>query len=157
MRLTMPSRLKIFTAFGLFAALAAHADEHAARVPPLPAYQQECGACHVAFPARLLPAASWQRQMSNLSRHYGSDASLDAASTREIATWLQANAATGRRATEPPEQDRITRSAWFVREHDEVPAAAWKRAAIGKPSNCAACHTRAADGRFSEHEITIPR
>jgi hypothetical protein len=55
-----------------------------------------------------------------------------------------------------PPQDRITRSAWFVREHDEVPASVWRSAAVGKPSNCAACHTRAADGRFGEREIRLP-
>ena len=30
------------------------------RVPMLAAYQQECSACHMAYPPGLLPAASWQ-------------------------------------------------------------------------------------------------
>jgi hypothetical protein len=29
----------------------------------------------------MLPAASWQRLMGNLPRHFGTDASLDAATT----------------------------------------------------------------------------
>ena len=152
------SPLPRFAAAALLAfVLGARADEPAARVAPLPAYQQECGACHVAFPVALLPATSWQHLMTNLPRHYGSDASMDPATTREIASWLQAHAGTGRRTLEPPPEDRITRSAWFQREHDEVAASTWKRPAIGKASNCAACHTRAAEGRYGEHEIRIPR
>jgi mono/diheme cytochrome c family protein len=120
-------------------------------------YRQECSACHVAFPARSLPVASWLRLMSQLPHHFGSDASLDPASTRQLSTWLQANAATGSRAQAAPADDRITRSAWFLREHDEISSATWKRPAIGKASNCAACHRGAAEGRFSESDIQIPR
>ena len=83
-----------------------------------------------------------------------------AATTQAIGAWLAERAGTykkvQRERTAPP-QDRITRSAWFVREHDEVGAAVWKRPAIKSATNCAACHTRAAEGRFSEHEIRIPK
>lgn len=139
-----------------------HAEEeeeggHSRRVPALPKYQQECSACHVAYPAFGLPAASWARLMNHLPQHFGTDASLDPATTREISQWLQANAATGHRAQDTPPEDRITRSRWFVREHHEISSATWQRAAIGKPSNCAACHTGAPQGRFSEHDVRIPR
>jgi hypothetical protein len=70
--------------------------KHGARVPLLPLYQQECAACHVAYPPGLLPARSWERLMSGLPKHFGSDASLDAATTRQIANWLAANAGTSR-------------------------------------------------------------
>ena len=63
---------------------AAMADSGGARVPLLPKYAQECSACHVAYPAGFLPAASWQRVMAGLGKHYGTDASLDEASVREI-------------------------------------------------------------------------
>ena len=145
-------------------AVQADDDEHgrgAARTPLLPAYQTECSACHVAFPPGLLPAASWQRLMAHLPRHFGTDASLDAATAKPIDAWLQAHAAdsTGSRraAIAPPPEDRITRSAWFVREHREVAPAAWTRASVKSPSNCAACHTRADQGDFSERHIRIPR
>lgn len=137
--------------------LATRADEHGPRVTAPSAYVQECGACHVPFPSRALPAASWQRLMANLPRHFGTDASVDAATAAQLSAWLQANAASGRRADDSPPQDRLTRSAWFVREHDEVPAAVWRSAAVGKATNCAACHTRAAEGRFGEREIRLPR
>ena len=33
-------------------------------------------------------------------------------------------------AEPPPPDDRITRSAWFARKHDEVAPATWRRASI---------------------------
>jgi mono/diheme cytochrome c family protein len=138
---------------------AAHAEEGArfARAPAMPKYQQECAACHVAYPPGLLPAASWQRLMDNLPRHFGTDASLDAATAKEISAWLTRNAATGKRLATPPPEDRITRSTWFVHQHDEVPAATWKRASIQSASNCSACHARADQGDFDEDHVRIPR
>jgi Dihaem cytochrome c len=133
-------------------------DQRASRVPPLPEYTQECASCHLAFPPGLLPAASWRRIMDNLPRHYGTDASLDPALTRKLAAWLEAHAGTSKRAREqPPEEDRITRAAWFVREHDEVPASTWKLPAVKGPANCSACHTQAEQGDFRERNIRIPR
>ena len=145
---------------GFTASAWADGDKASLRVTMLPAYAQECAACHIAYPPGLLPAASWKRLMGNLPRHFGTDASLDAATVREIAGWLDANAGSyrkvGRDATPPPE-DRITRSPWFVREHDEVPAAVWSRPSVKSASNCAACHTRADQGDFSERYVRIPR
>lgn len=125
------------------------------RVPLLPKYQQECSGCHVVYPPRLLPAASWQRLLGNLSHHYGTDASLDPASTKQIQAWLLSQSAT-RNVAAPPE-DRITRSAWFARQHDEVPGSAWKLPAVKTAANCAACHTRADQGDFNERYVRIPR
>ena len=73
-----------------------------------------------------------------------------------IGAWLQVHAGSGKRASEAPPEDRITRGRWFVREHDEVPSAAWKRTSIGSAANCAACHTDTATGRYSESAIRIP-
>jgi hypothetical protein len=137
----------------------AFADSGAAHVPLLPRYEQECAACHIAYPPGMLPAASWQRLMQGLDRHFGTDASLDAASVREIGAWLSQHAGTYKRVREEPPQDRITRSAWFERKHraSEVPPDLWRHPAVRSASNCAACHSRAAEGRFSEHEIRLPR
>jgi hypothetical protein len=137
----------------LFAALA-HAGEDRPPAPLLRSYDQECSACHVAYAPGLLPAASWSRLMEGLPLHFGTDASVEPATRKTITTWLQANAS--RRGAEPP-QDRITRSAWFHREHDEVPPDAWQRPAVRSASNCAACHTGAAHGDFEEHGVRIPQ
>lgn len=122
-----------------------------------PKYQQECTACHIAYPPGMLPAASWQRIVGGLNKHFGVDASLDAPTTAEIADWLQGHAGSFKRAREEPPQDRITRSKWFVRQHDEVSASVWKRKAIGSPSNCSACHAAAGTGHFNEDDVRIPK
>jgi len=131
--------------------------ERAPRVPLAPQYRQECAACHVAYPPGLLPAASWRRVMDNLPRHYGADASLDAATVKELSAWLAANAGTYKRVREQPPEDRITRSAWFVRKHGEVPARAWALPAVKSSANCIACHSQADQGDFNERSIHIPR
>lgn len=149
-----------------FAALAAlavaassvHAGDGDQRgVPMHPRYREECTGCHIAYPPRMLPAASWQRLMQDLPRHFGTDASIDAAAVREISAWLAANAATSRRASVEPPQDRITRSEWFIREHREVTGGTWRLPAVKSPSNCAACHAGAEKGDFDEHRVRIPR
>ena len=151
----LPPAATLLAAFG---GLPAAADDSPSRaVPLLPKYQQECAACHVAYPPHMLPAASWQRLMDDLPRHFGSDASLDAATVGELSAWLTAHAGTGQRAGAHPPQDRITRSTWFIREHDEVSAGAWKLPAVKSAANCAACHTQADRGDFDEHRVRIPR
>lgn len=120
-------------------------------------YQQECSACHIAYPAGMLPATSWVRVMGSLGKHFGTDASLDAASVAEISGWLKPRAGTLRRVSENPPQDRITLSPWFVREHDEVASPVWKRASVGSAANCAACHVGAAKGNFNERDVQVPK
>jgi hypothetical protein len=132
-------------------------DRRAPAMAELPRYKQECAACHVAFPPGMLPVDSWRRLLSNLPHHYGTDASLDAATVNELATWLSANAGTYKRVREAPPEDRITRSAWFIRKHDEVPGALWTRPAVKSAANCSACHTQADQGDFNEHTVRIPR
>jgi hypothetical protein len=123
----------------------------------LPQYEQECSACHIAFPPTLMPAASWARIMGNLSHHFGTDASLDAGAMKEISGWIGLHAGTYKRVHEEPPQDRITRSVWFVRQHDEVSAATWKIPAVKSAANCGACHTTAKQGDFHERNVRIPR
>ncbi|MBK6289083.1 MAG: diheme cytochrome c [Pseudomonadales bacterium] len=135
----------------------AHADgKHTQPREVLPAYQQECESCHLAYPTRMLPASSWHRIMGGLDQHYGSDASLDAPTAEQIDAWLQAHAATSRRASQPPPEDRITRSAWFEREHREIDPAVWQHASVKSAANCAACHAGAARGSFDDDRLRIP-
>ncbi|HSW23817.1 MAG TPA: diheme cytochrome c [Burkholderiaceae bacterium] len=126
-------------------------------VPLLPAYRQECAACHVAYAPGLLPAASWRALMTRLPQHFGTDASLDPSTVAELSAWLVSNAATREGMRTPPPDDRITRAAWFAREHGEITPSAWLRAAVRGPSNCIACHARADQGIFDEHDVRIPR
>jgi hypothetical protein len=125
--------------------------------PAPAAYKKECASCHMAYPAGLLPAGSWQHLMDNLSQHFGNDASLDATSAKAITQYLTSQAGTYKRVSELPAQDRITQSSWFSRKHDKhVNASTWARAAIGSRSNCVACHQGAEQGNFNEHSVRIP-
>ena len=149
--------------FGLLPAMAltqsALADDHQHRlaVPLLPKYQQECSACHLAYPPGMLPAASWRRVMNRLSNHFGTDASLDPTTGKEITVWLAAHAGTRKGAQQEPPDDRITRSAWFSRKHHEMSAATWQLPKVKSAANCAACHIRSDQGDFNEHNVRIPR
>lgn len=132
-------------------------EQQANAVTPLPKYRQECAACHIAYPPGMLPADSWRRILNNLDHHFGTNASLDAASVKQIEGWLTAHAANAGRAASPPPEDRITRSRWFIATHEEVPASTWRLRAVKSASNCAACHSRADQGNFDERYIRIPR
>lgn len=147
-------------ALALLAALplaAAWADDGRTMPRPVPpAYAQECGACHTAYPPGALPARSWQRVMAGLDRHYGTDASLDAATARELAAWLQAHAGTWKRVAEEPPEDRITQSAWFTRKHRKVDPAVWKLPSVKTAAQCAACHGGADRGRYDDDELRMP-
>jgi hypothetical protein len=61
-------------------------------------------------PARLAAPLSWQRLMSNLSQHFGIDASIEPAQIKQLENWLVSNAAT-RRVQASQAEDRIPRSA----------------------------------------------
>jgi hypothetical protein len=147
----------LIAAIGIVTAAVADGGKRTPAVPPLPKYQQECGACHTAFPPGMLPASSWQSVMRNLPQHYGTDASLDPATAKELSAWLAANAGTYKRVSEAPPDNRITRSAWFTRKHREVAATSWKLPAVKSATNCAACHPQADQGDFNERNIRIPR
>ena len=151
------ARTWLLAAAGLLAA-SAQASSHAPATPPLQAYTQECGACHLAYPSGMLPAASWARIMAGLNQHYGVNASLDAATAKPIAAWLQATAVTYKRVgTSAPPQDRISQSDWFARKHREVGAEVWKRPAVSSRANCGACHPGAAQADFEEDRVRMPR
>jgi Dihaem cytochrome c len=147
----------LMAALGIAATTAAQADggrQMPGNVPT--AYTQECASCHVAYPPGLLPAGSWQRLMRGLDRHFGTDASLDAAQTQALALWLQRNAGSYKRVWEEPAQDRITRSAWFERKHREIEASVWKLPSVKTAANCTACHAGADRGDFDDARLTLP-
>lgn len=156
-RLLHPWLAALFLPVGLSVLTPAQADDgrDMPRVVPQ-AYRQECAACHTAYPPAMLPSRSWQRVMTGLDRHYGTDASLDAATVRELSTWLQTHAATGRMASETPTDDRITRTAWFERKHREIEPAVWTLPSVRSKAQCAACHTGADRGRFDDDDLRMP-
>jgi hypothetical protein len=139
---------------------AAQADKLRLPVDTPPAFQAECGSCHVAFPPQLMVADDWRRVMRSLDKHYGDNASLDE-KTRQILEDFHVRNAGGAkvgagRTARAGELPRLTQTDWFVREHREVSRSDWTHAKVKTPANCAACHTKAAEGSYREREIVMP-
>jgi hypothetical protein len=122
----------------------ASAGEH--RYTLSPTYIAECGSCHVAYPPDLFGAAHWATLMQGLDRHFGTDASLDAKSQREIGEFLQSRASTRDKHLTNTKPPRLTETSRFRREHRGLSAPA-KGSTLAQ---CNACHTRAEQGDFSE-------
>lgn len=141
--------------------LATHAlaGEHRHALPA--AYVSECGSCHVAYPPALLNASGWALTMQNLERHFGSDASLDPKTQREIATLLQAQASTRSQHEAGGKTPRLSETPWFarehragkLREHGTLPPAARGFSM----AQCNACHSRAAQGDYRENSLQAPQ
>jgi mono/diheme cytochrome c family protein len=130
--------------------------------------KEECSACHMAYPAGLLPARSWKKMMGELDRHFGEDASLAPEVASGITKYLTDNAADAPRGTQMMSRitsgipgnsapQRFTETRHFGYLHDEVPSYVWKRKGIASKANCVACHTKAEQGSFIEREIKIPK
>lgn len=122
-------------------------------------YSTECSACHMAYPPRLLPAEAWKGIMNSLDRHFGDNAELSPEVQAQLTRYLVDNAGTVRGSATPTDNTlpRITTQPWFRHEHNELPDRLVARNPdVRSFSNCAACHTGAAKGRFSEHDIRIP-
>ena len=142
-------------AAALILSSAARADRLPVPADAPPSFKAECGGCHLPFPPALLTAPDWKRVMARLDKHYGDNASLDEKTRREIEDFLVRHAGGGRMAGEgdPP---RLTASAWFRREHRQVPQALWRDARVKSASNCTACHSRAEQGSYRGREIALP-
>lgn len=118
--------------------------------------QEECSACHIAFPPAFLPSRSWSAIMNTLEDHFGEDASLVEEDRQAIEDYLATHSAdSGNRSsrflrsiagTTPL---RITDLGWWQREHNhEVSQRQWDKA--GSKSNCVACHRGAERGYFDD-------
>jgi len=126
------------------------------------AYVEECGSCHMAYPAKLLPQQSWRTIMGGLEDHFGENAELDEATRAEFEDYLVRES--GRVSYRKLFRNlgnaiplRITELTYFVHEHDEIPA----RFVAGSEqlkslSQCNACHRDAERGRFDEDDVVIP-
>ena len=147
--------------FALLASLAlpAHADNYS--LPKNAAFEEECASCHMAYPPQMLDANSWRAMMNGLSKHFGSDASIDEKRRIAITDFLVAHSG-GRKTGDTRDAQgkpllRITETARFDKKHRDIAAATWQRASIKSPANCTACHVQAAAGDYNERSIRIPK
>jgi hypothetical protein len=132
-----------------------------------PVYKEECGSCHIAYPPGLLPARSWTKVMAGLNDHFGDNAELDGETYQSVSEFLLNNSAdksdyrrsvkfsSSIKSDDAPV--RITDTPYFRHKHDEIP----DRLVSANPkvksfSQCNACHAKAEQGSFNEHDIRIP-
>lgn len=69
----------------------------------------------------LLNKASWEKVMTNLSDHFGTDASLGKVESEQILNYLVTNAGSGK-ITANNNTMQITKSPYFMKEHRKISA-----------------------------------
>ena len=127
-------------------------------------YIEECGSCHMAYPARLLPAQSWSKMMNGLDDHFGENAELDNESRNSIERYLVQSTLAGKGKYRKMLRNlgskmplRITELPYFVHEHDEMPSRFIRgNDKVSSLSQCNACHQGAEKGWFDEDDVVIP-
>jgi hypothetical protein len=107
-------------------------------------WRAECGSCHMAYPPQMLAATDWLLIMSQLDKHFGTDASLERPRLDEITNFLDRNG-TGRSTTDGQGLPRITSSDRFIDKHQSA-IRLWRKGRVKLLSDCLACHAGAAPG-----------
>ncbi len=137
--------------------------------PTLPqdaSWQDECSACHLAFPPSLLPVRSWQRLFAEQGNHFGEDLALAAATVAHLRQFAAANSAeqgadeaawrVGHSLAPDAAPLRITDTPYWRAKHREIPAAVWRQPNVRSRASCAACHRDAQAGTFNDAAMAIP-
>ena len=132
-----------------------------------PIYKEECSSCHMAYPAGLLPARSWEKIMAGLESHFGDNAELEPDTFKTISNYLVTNSADDsvyrrsrkimRSLSDSDTPIRISETPYIINKHDEIPNKLIKyNKKVNSLSNCSACHSKAEQGLFSEDGVNIP-
>ncbi len=132
-------------------------------------YQEECGSCHYAYPAGLLPAKSWEKLLTAeaLKKHFGDNAELDAATLQSVRDYVLENSADkswykrsrkiARATAEGEAPLRITEVSYIKRVHRDIPEAKIKgNKNVKSLSYCDKCHMQADKGVFDDDTVRIP-
>jgi len=135
-------------------------------LPNDPHWEEECGACHMAYHPNLLPARSWKRILENQTDHFGEDLSLEGAAIEQLMNYALSNAA----ETTPTEASwkilhsisadsapqRITQTRYWKEKHSDIPDQVWHMPEVNGRYNCDACHLDADQGGFEDGAMRIP-
>lgn len=125
-------------------------------------YVEECGSCHMAYPAQLLPVPSWVAILTNLDDHFGENAEVDQNTRMALQQYLtQMSGVYGSRGFQRNVNGdiplRITELPYFIRKHDEIPSRYIRgNDKVRSLSQCNACHRGAERGNFDEDNVAIP-
>lgn len=130
-------------------------------------YLDECGRCHFAYQPGLLPIASWEKVMSNLSNHFGEHIKVPDDKNIQIRNFLLDSAAgrTNRKISVKFVRSlhkgqiplRISEIPYFIHKHETLSHNMVRdNPAVKSLSHCNACHTDATKGTYDKAAITIP-
>lgn len=128
--------------------------------PPItdPVVRAECSDCHMLYQPEMLTQVAWTGMISDLSNHFGEDASLPSDTTKRILDYHLASAADvstykqasrfirGIDAANPPL--KITDTQRFHDKHERILPEVFKRKNIRLKSNCIGCHQKADKGDY---------
>ncbi|MGJ0300799.1 diheme cytochrome c [Aliarcobacter cryaerophilus] len=129
-------------------------------------YEKECGSCHFAYPAGLLPSSSWNKMMSNLDKHFGDDATVDEETFQTLVSYLNENSAEKsmnyKRSRKIVENlngnipDSISKMPYMKKKHEDIKEHLITQKEVKGMFNCTACHQNAKKGVFSDDDVNIP-
>lgn len=130
-------------------------------------YIKECGSCHFAYPAGLLPSNAWNKMMNNLDNHFGDNASVDEKTFQSLSKYLNDNSAEKnmnfKRSKKIVESltsneipDSISTTPYMKKKHKEIKKELITQKEVKGLFNCTACHQNAKKGVFSEEDVDIP-
>lgn len=129
-------------------------------------YEKECGSCHFAYPAGLLPSSSWNKMMSNLDKHFGDDATVDEKTFQTLVSYLNENSAEKsmnyKRSRKIVENlngnipDSISKMPYMKKKHEDIKEHLITQKEVKGMFNCTACHQNAKKGIFSDDDVNIP-
>ena len=129
-------------------------------------WNEECGACHLAFHPSLLPARSWQQLFKQQEDHFQEDLMLDEETLAELMAYASDNAAEHKQTEAAwkinrsikKEQSplRVTSVEYWKEKHSNVAEAVWKQETVKSKTNCGACHFDAEQGTFQDSAMKIP-
>jgi len=149
----------------LLALTVASTDVSAESFPPIKnsVVKTECGECHMAFFAEMLPRKSWLKILNNLTDHYGEDASVDPDLLKDIITHHITRASDvlntrgarkwreGIDRTKGEAPERITTAPRYIRKHDDDDfKEMWEKYNVTSKADCVACHKDADKGLFDD-------
>ena len=135
----------------------------------LKAWDDECKACHYAYPPGLLPEASWKKLLAPeaLEKHFGENIEMKEALRTELLAYAVQDAADHASAKRSHKimasidsgaaPERITEVAYIRRKHQEIPDHLIKgNPKVGALSQCDTCHTQAKIGNLDDDSVLIP-
>ncbi len=130
-------------------------------------WNEECGACHLAFHPNLLPARSWQRLFEQQADHFQEDLMLDEATFNELTNYALMNSAEEKKTEAAWKIDRtvkksetplqITALVYWKDKHSDIADETWQREKIQSKTNCGACHYDAELSTFQDSAMRIPK